>query len=98
MSFANTKLDVKEILRLTFWGAWVAQSVKHLTLAQVMISRFVGLSPTSGSVLTAQSLDPASDSVSPPSPRSLKNKHKKKKKQKTKNVFKRHKMQQEVSF
>ena len=30
-----------------------------------MISRFVGLSPTSGSVLTAQSLEPASDSVSP---------------------------------
>ena len=37
-------------------GAWVAQSVKHLTSAQVMISQFVGLSPVSGSVLTAQSL------------------------------------------
>ena len=48
-----------------FRGAWVAQSVKHLTLAQVMISRFVSLSPVSGSVLTAQSLEPASDSVSP---------------------------------
>ena len=46
-------------------GAWVAQSVGHPTLAQVMISRFVGLSPASGSVLTAQSLEPASDSVSP---------------------------------
>ena len=46
-------------------GAWVAQSVERLTLAQVMISRFVSLSPTSGSVLTAQSLEPASDSVSP---------------------------------
>ena len=45
---------------------WVAQSVKHLTLAQVRISRFVGSSPTSGSVRTAQSLEPASDSVSPP--------------------------------
>ena len=33
--------------------------------AQVMISRFVSSSPASGSVLTAQSLDPASDSVSP---------------------------------
>ena len=33
------------------------------TLAQVMISRFVGLSPTSGSVLTDQSLEPASDCV-----------------------------------
>ena len=38
-------------------GAWVAQSVKPLTSAQVMISRFVGSSPTSGSVLTVQSLE-----------------------------------------
>ena len=30
-----------------------------------MISQFVGSSPTSGSVLTAQSLEPASDSLSP---------------------------------
>ena len=30
-----------------------------------MISQFVSLSPTSGSVLTAQSPEPASDSVSP---------------------------------
>ena len=46
-------------------GAWVAQLVKHPTLVQVMISRFVGLNPTLGSVLTARSLEPASDSVSP---------------------------------
>ena len=69
-------------------GAWVAQPVKRLTLAQVMISQSTGSSPTSGSVLTAQSLQPVSDSVSPslcPSPPplmlalslslSLKNKH-----------------------
>ena len=37
-------------------GAWVAPSVQRLTLAQVIISRFVGWSPTSGSVLTAWSL------------------------------------------
>ena len=43
----------------------MAQSVKHLTLAQVSISRIVSLSPESGSVLTAQSLEPASDAVSP---------------------------------
>ena len=43
----------------------MAQSVKHLTSAQVMISQFVSLSPVSVSVLTAQSLQPASDSVSP---------------------------------
>ena len=42
----------------------MAQSVKRLTSAQVMISQFVSLSPTSSSVLTAQSLEPASDSVS----------------------------------
>ena len=48
------------------WGAWVAQSVKRPTWAQVMILWFVGSSPVLGSVLTAQSLEPASDSVSPP--------------------------------
>ena len=56
------------------WGAWVAQSVERLTSAQVMISRSVSSSPASGSVLTAQSLEPAWDSVSPslslPLPRS----------------------------
>ena len=48
------------------WGSWVAQSVKHPTSAQVMIPQFVSSRPTSGSVVTAQSLEPASDSVSPP--------------------------------
>ena len=43
----------------------MAQSVKHPTLAQVMISQLVSLILASGSVLTAQSLEPASDSVSP---------------------------------
>ena len=46
-------------------GAWVAWLVKCLTLAQVMISQFVGLSPTLDSVQTAQSLEPTSDSVFP---------------------------------
>ena len=41
-------------------GAWVAQLVKHPTLAQVMISQRTSSSPTLGSVLTAQSLEPAS--------------------------------------
>ena len=44
----------------------MAQSVKRPTSAQVMISQFVSLSPASGSGLTAQGLEPASDSVSPP--------------------------------
>ena len=38
--------------------------VKQLTSAQVMISQSVSLSPPWGSVLTAQYLEPASDSVS----------------------------------
>ena len=64
----------------------MAQSVECPALAQVMISRLVGLSPAMGSVLTAQSLEPASDSVSPSLSAppllmlclSLKNKHYKK--------------------
>ena len=47
------------------WGAWVAWSVKRRTSAQVMISRSMSSSPASGSVLTAQSLEPVSDSVFP---------------------------------
>ena len=43
----------------------MTQSVKLPTLVQVMISQSVGSSPASGSVLTAYSLEPASDSVSP---------------------------------
>ena len=46
-------------------GAWVAQSVERPTSAQVMISGSVSLSPALSSVLTAQSLEPVSDSVSP---------------------------------
>ena len=53
-----------KIKKCVCWGAWVAQLVKRLTSAQVVISWFVGSSPVSGSVLTAQSLEPASDSVS----------------------------------
>ena len=44
---------------------WVAQLVKHLTSAQVMISGLVSSNPTLGSVLTALCLEPALDSVSP---------------------------------
>ena len=53
------------IKNTTIWGAWVAWSVKRPTSAQVMISRPLSSSPASGSVLTAQSLQPVSDSVSP---------------------------------
>ena len=44
-------------------STWVAQSVKRPISAQVMISWFVGLGLALGSVLTAQSMEPASDSV-----------------------------------
>ena len=47
-------------------GTCVAQLVKPPTWAQVMISRFAGSSPVWGSMLTAQSLEPASDSASLP--------------------------------
>ena len=47
-----------------FRGISVAHS-KCPTSAQVMTSWFVSSSPTLGSLLAAQSLEPASDSVSP---------------------------------
>ena len=51
--------------RSGFRGARGAQSVERPTWAQVVISQLVGSSPTSGSVPTARSLEPASDPVSP---------------------------------
>ena len=53
-------------MKSNWWVAgWLSQLVELLISAQDMILQFVGLSPVSGSVLTAQSLEPASDSVSP---------------------------------
>ena len=43
----------------------MAQTVERPTSAQVMISQFLSSSPALGSVLTARSLEPALDSVSP---------------------------------
>ena len=37
-------------------GAWVAQSIEHLTSAQVMISQLVSSSSASGWLLLAQNL------------------------------------------
>ena len=62
-SLAIMEMQIKATVK--YWGTWVAQLAQHPTSAQVMISQFVGLSPASGSVLMAQSLEPASDSVSP---------------------------------
>ena len=53
------------LLKLLLRGTLVAQSVKRPTSAQVMILWSVSLSPASGSVRTAQSMEPALDSVSP---------------------------------
>ena len=63
VSIAYMQRDVKlQGLR----GAWVAQSVKRPTSAQVTISRSASSSPASGSgLMMAQSLEPVSDSVSP---------------------------------
>ena len=60
--------SLKQVLKR---GAWLAQSVECLTLAQVMISWFVGSSPVLGSVLSAWNLQPALDSVSVCPPPSL---------------------------
>ena len=59
-----TSKEIKLVIK-NLRGAWVARAVERPTSAQVMISRSVSLSPALGSVLTAQSLEPASDSVSP---------------------------------
>ena len=63
--FFSLDFGTQGLKYLNHWGPWVAQLVKRLTLAQVMISQFVSSSPMSGSVLTAQNLESASDSVSP---------------------------------
>ena len=75
----------------------MARSVKRPTSAQVMVSWFVGSSPASGSVLTAQRLEPALDSLSPSLSLCLSPAHalslsltkKKKKKKKKKNIKKK---------
>ena len=53
------------LINVALGGAWVAPSVERPTSAQVVISQFVSSSLESGSMLTAQSLQPASASVSP---------------------------------
>ena len=53
---------------LSSWGACTPQLVRPSALARVVISRFVSSSLMLGSGLTAQSLEAASDSVSPSLP------------------------------
>ena len=64
--YVMTNWDVRD-KRNDLAGApgWLSRLSVRLCLAQVMISWFVGSSSASSSVLTAQSLEPASDSVSP---------------------------------
>ena len=73
---------IHALLKILLWGPWVAQLVKHLTMAQVMILHFVSSSPASGSVLSAQSpFWILCSPLSAPSPQSLSlseiNKHQK---------------------
>ena len=58
-------LEMELTSKNTLQSSWVAQSVERLTSSQVMNLQWVSSSPVLGSVLTAQSLEPASDSVSP---------------------------------
>ena len=44
------------LIIITLRATWVALSIEHPTLAQVMISQFLSWNPTSGSLLSAQSL------------------------------------------
>ena len=53
----DTTLCVSYTQKAQERGSWVAQSVERPTSAQVMVSGSVGLSPVSGSVLTAQGLE-----------------------------------------
>ena len=46
-------------------GAWVAQFIEHPTSAEVVILGFVSSSPALSSLLTPQSLEPASEPVTP---------------------------------
>ena len=68
MTLSQAHENAFVLLKSDYRGAWGAQLVKRVTSAQVMISPFMSSSPTSGSVLTAQSLEPASDSVHPSLP------------------------------
>ena len=52
--YPQEKKEVRPHKNFSVHGdTWVAQSVKHLTSAQVMILRFMGSSPVWGFVLTA---------------------------------------------
>ena len=59
----STKYLITSIQKYQGHEGHLGGSVKCLTSAQVMIPRLVSSSPKSGSVPTAQSLEPASDSV-----------------------------------
>ena len=63
--YNSQDMEAAQVSSIDEWrGAWVAQSIKCPTSAKVMILWSMSSSPESGSVLAAQSLEPASDSVS----------------------------------
>ena len=53
-----------DLEKSTLGAPWWLSPLSDLTWAEVGISQFVSWSPASGSVLTAQSLESVSDSVS----------------------------------
>ena len=59
------KAKVATMVKMTAQQGRLGGSICQVTSDQVMTSHFVGSSPTSGSVRTAQNLEPASGSVSP---------------------------------
>ena len=64
MSNVTERVWKREIKYIAL-GHLVAQSIKCLTSAQAMTFRSMGSNPILDSVLAAQSLEPAWDSVSP---------------------------------
>ena len=63
--FVHVLVTSHFLLKTVSMGCLGGSVVEHPTLAQVMISQSVSSSPALGSVLTAQSLEPALASVSP---------------------------------
>ena len=60
---SDSKAHASWTIQTTFWDAWVAESVKHLPLAQIMIPGSWDGAPCRGSLLSGE---PASPSATPP--------------------------------
>ena len=56
---------LKVLLKFRLWGAWVAQSVKHLSGSGRDL-RVLGSSPMSGSLPSGEAASPSPSALSPP--------------------------------